>query len=232
MSEWWTYRLSDFLLFAPRTYYRLFELYNADIWPAQLVALALGLAILILLTRGPAARGRIIAAILVVAWLWVAWAFHLERYATINWVAIYFAAGFALQALLLIWIGIIRDRLQFQLTAQPASRAALGLFLFALLVQPAIGPLLGRPWTQAELFGVAPDPTAVATLALLLAADRPPWQLMVLPAMWCILTGLTLWTMGSPDAFVAPVVVLFVLGLAIARRRSALRSSGTAGRLR
>ena len=25
MSEWWTYRPSDFLLFAPRTYYRLFE---------------------------------------------------------------------------------------------------------------------------------------------------------------------------------------------------------------
>ena len=33
MSEWWTYRPSDFLLFAPRTYYRLFELYNAEIWP-------------------------------------------------------------------------------------------------------------------------------------------------------------------------------------------------------
>ena len=30
MSEWWTYRLSNFLLFSPRTYYRLFELYNSD----------------------------------------------------------------------------------------------------------------------------------------------------------------------------------------------------------
>ena len=26
MSEWWTYHLRDFLLFTPRTYYRLFEL--------------------------------------------------------------------------------------------------------------------------------------------------------------------------------------------------------------
>ena len=25
MTEWWTYRLSDFLLFAPDTYRRLFE---------------------------------------------------------------------------------------------------------------------------------------------------------------------------------------------------------------
>jgi hypothetical protein len=33
MSEWWTYSLSDFLLFSPRTYYRLFELYNLAVWP-------------------------------------------------------------------------------------------------------------------------------------------------------------------------------------------------------
>ena len=30
MSEWWTYRPSDFLLFSARTYWRLFELHNAQ----------------------------------------------------------------------------------------------------------------------------------------------------------------------------------------------------------
>ena len=48
MSEWWTYRLSDLLLFSPQTYYRLFELYNAAIWPAQVLAIALGLAVVAL----------------------------------------------------------------------------------------------------------------------------------------------------------------------------------------
>jgi hypothetical protein len=38
MSEWWSYTLSDFLLFSPRTYYRLFELHNAEWWPAHFVA--------------------------------------------------------------------------------------------------------------------------------------------------------------------------------------------------
>ena len=33
MSEWWTYTLSDFLLFSPRTYYRLFELHHRALWP-------------------------------------------------------------------------------------------------------------------------------------------------------------------------------------------------------
>ena len=56
MSEWWTYSLTNFLLFSPRTYYRLFELYNAQVWPLQIVTLALGLAILILMMRGENSR--------------------------------------------------------------------------------------------------------------------------------------------------------------------------------
>jgi hypothetical protein len=28
MSEWWTYRPEDFLLFSPRVYWRMFELQN------------------------------------------------------------------------------------------------------------------------------------------------------------------------------------------------------------
>ena len=107
MSDWWTYSLSDFLLFAPRTYYRLFELYNDEVWPAQIAALVAGAAILALLERGGPLAGRLISVILAASWLVVAWAFHLQRYATINWAAVYFAAGFALQALLVLWSGTI-----------------------------------------------------------------------------------------------------------------------------
>jgi len=40
MSEWWTYRPEDFLLFSPRVYWRLFELHNEALWPAQIAAIA------------------------------------------------------------------------------------------------------------------------------------------------------------------------------------------------
>lgn len=215
MSEWWTYTLSDFLLFSPRTYYRLFELYNAGIWPAQVLSLALGVAILALVWRGGAWRGRGIAAILATCWLWVAWAFHLDRYATINWAAVYFAAGFAVEALLLIWTGLVRDRFAFRSGAHAAGRAGLGLFLFALVVQPLIGPLVGRQWAQVEIFGVAPDPTAVATLGiLLLAPGRALWELLLIPVVWCAVSGATFWAMDSPDAFVLPLSALLALILA------------------
>jgi Family of unknown function (DUF6064) len=223
MSEWSTYSLSDFLLFSPRTYYRLFELYNLAIWPAQILAIALGLAILALLRRGKAWQGRAVAAILAACWLWVAWAYLLVRYDTINWAASYFAAGFAIEALLLIWTGLVRNRLFLRPANHVADRAGLCIFLFALVAQPLIGPLAGREWAQVEIFGIAPDPTVIATLGVLLMADRPLWYLYVIPLIWCAVSGATLWTMQSPDALLLPVAAVLVLCLAawktLSRRR-------------
>lgn len=205
MSEWWTYSPSDFLLFSARTYYRLFELYNADIWPLQIPLLGLGAAIAAMVWRADATRGRIIAAILAGCWIWVAWGFHWQRYATINWAAAYFAAAFAAEALLLIWTGVIRSAFELDTRLAVPQRIGIGVFLFALLVQPLIGPLVGREWAQMEVFGAAPDPTALATLGILLAARRMSWGLLIIPLLWCALSGIVLWTMGSPDA---PVMLL------------------------
>jgi hypothetical protein len=114
---------------------------------------------LLLMRSRRAWRGRLIAALLAACWLWIAWAFHWQRYATINWAASYFAAGFAIEAALLIWIGVVRDRLQFDSDQGAAARTGAVIFAFALLVQPLVGLLSGRQWGQLEVFGVAPDPT-------------------------------------------------------------------------
>ncbi|MBP2312823.1 DUF6064 family protein [Azospirillum soli] len=215
MSEWWTYTPSDFLLFSPRTYYRLIELYNAAIWPGQLVALVAGLAILVLVRRAGPSSGRIVAAILAAGWLWVAWGYLFTRYATINWAASYVAAAFAIETLLLAVAGVIAGKLTFH---GGGRWVGLGLFLFALFIQPLIGPLSGRAWSRAELFGVMPDPTVVATLGVLLAADRVRWELLAVPLLWCLFSGATLWTMEAPDAWVMPLAAGLTVA-ELARRR-------------
>jgi hypothetical protein len=217
MSEWWTYRPSDFLLFAPRTYYRLFELYNSEVWPVHIVALLAGVTILVLMQSRVPWRGRLTAAMLAACWLWVAWAFHWQRYATINWAASYFAVGFAIEALLLLWIGVVRDRLRFDSSHGAIARIGVAIFVFALMVQPLAGLLFGREWLQLEVFGVAPDPTVVATLGLLLAANRINWIALPLPLLWCLLGGGTLWVMNAADAIVLPFVAVVVLLLAFRR---------------
>ncbi|MEP7344502.1 MAG: DUF6064 family protein [Gemmatimonadaceae bacterium] len=216
MPEWWTYSLRDFVMFSPRTYYRLLELYNAQIWPAQVLALALGVALLVLLRRDDAWRGRAIAALLAGCWLWVAYGYLLERYTTINWAGRYFAAAFALQGILLLVFGVIARRFAFPKPRTPLEHAGLFLFVFAVVFYPLMGPLFGRGWGQAELFGVVPDPTAVGTLGLLLlASERVPWLLLLLPIAWCAMSAATLWVMASPDALLLPASTLLGCGLAM-----------------
>ena len=136
------------------------------------------------------------------------------------------ASRFAIEALLLVWTGVVRNRLRCARPATSAGAAGLCIFVFALLARPLIGPLLGRPWLQAEIFGLAPDPTVVATLGVLVAADRTRWELLVVPLLWCAISGATLWTMQSPDALLMPAAALLALVLAgwkaIARRRQVL----------
>ncbi len=218
MSEWWTYSLSDFLLSSAHTYYRLFELYNIDIWPAQSVALALGCILLALLWRPRAGQGRTIAAILALCWIWVAWAYHWRHFLTINWAATYFAYAYAVEALLLIVFGVLADDLAFE-PGSLTHRIGFTLVLFAVFAQPLIAPLVGRGFLQAEVFGVAPDPTAVATLGALLAGGRRAlWRMGILPLTSCVLSGAVMWTLGSPDAPVMMVAGLVVLSVAATTR--------------
>ena len=215
MSEWWTYTLSDFLMFSPQVYYRLFELHNRALWPAQFLTIGVGFAILYLRLRREGGGDRLIAAMLGALWIWLAWAFFWERYPTINWAAAYVAPFIALEGLLLIGLGAMGGRPIFMSSRGPSALAGLGLFAFALICYPFLAPLMGRPWLSGEIFGIAPDPTAIATLALLaLAEGRTRWLAMLIPALWCVLSAVTLWTMGAGDFFLPIAGALAAIGIA------------------
>jgi hypothetical protein len=197
MSEWWTYTVSDFLLFSSRTYYRLVEQYNLAIWPLHLLALVLGACAVPLLFRRPPRPDRVITRVLALLWAWVAIAFLWQRYATINWAATWFAAAFGVEAILLAWVSAREDGL----TLQPLGRRGwlgLAVFTFALLFYPALAPLSGRGFAQGEAFGIMPDPTALGTIGLLVLA-RGRWRrrLLVIPVLWCLMSGAMLWALST-----------------------------------
>ncbi len=224
MSEWWTYTLSDFLLFSPRTYYRLVELYNLAIWPAQLAGVAIGLGVVALLAGRRGGRDGIIAGLLAACWLWIAWAFHYQRYAQINWAAPWFAAAFAFQALLLVVLGVLAGRIVWQPPSGGKRWIAISLVAITVLAYPLLAPLAGRAWTTAETFGVAADPTAIATVAALaLVRGRIRWLLLVVPLLWCAAAAATLWAMDALEA----VVVAGAALLALLPATRGMRNGGT-----
>jgi hypothetical protein len=226
MSEWWSYRPEDFLLFSPRVYWRLFELHNAALWPGQLAAVAL-LAVLVWLAAArPAGHARLVAAGLAAAWAFTGWAFVWNRYATINWAAEYLALLFALEALLLALAaafgGLRGGRRGF-------APVAGWLLVGAAAAQPLLATATGRGWSTAEVFAIAPDPTAIATLGLLLTLRGPMvWALVPVPLLWCAGSALTLWTMNEPAAASLPFAAC-LLALSALAATAAVRAT-TAGR--
>jgi hypothetical protein len=164
----------------------------------QLLALGAGVALLWLAARHPRGAVRATSAVLALAWLWVGWAFHLERYATINWAARYFAAAFALQALMLLLLGALRPGDPQRVERQGGRWLGLFLAVCGIVIYPVGALLAGRPLAHAEVFGMMPEPTALASIGLLLAAGpaRRHW-LLVIPVLSLAIGVATNWLLSG-----------------------------------
>lgn len=219
MEEWLSYRLGDFLMFSERTYWRLFELQNAALWPLPFFAPAtLALASIGTLWR-PAVGLRVLAATLALAWAWVGWSFVWQRYAPINWAMDYVAPAFGIQALLLAFAAVS----EAGWTPTLRTRGVVGFVLLAwgVLLHPLIAPLFGRPLAQVEIAGVAPDPTAVATLGfgLLMPSRRMRLAIMAIPVLWLGLSTLILWLLEARESLLTLAALLLAAAGLVARRR-------------
>jgi hypothetical protein len=147
----------------------------------------------------------------------VAWSFLLNRYAAINWAIAYVAPVFFLQAALLLVAAVLPRGLTFD-RRDSIGRAGLPLSLAGLLLYPCLPLAFGRPWTNVETFGIAPDPTVIVTLGLLLAS-RGPWlaALLPVPLLWCLLSGLTFLAMDDGQAWLLFATLALILPLLLIR---------------
>ena len=223
MTEWWTYRLDSFMLFSARTYQRLIETYNSEVWPLQMVTLLVGAGLLVWLGRSHSPRrDRVVFVGLALAWWWVAWGFLHRRFAPINWAAEYAAWLFALQGAALLWVALARRGKLQRRQLSPTDPVAITLIVLGIIVYPFIGPMLGRPWPQAEAFAVMPDPTVITTLGFLLLAEPPRRLLLVVPVLWCVFSGTMLWGLRAGHAWVPPAVAALSVVCLLWRRRFVL----------
>ena len=224
MEEWLNYPLEELLLFSRETYLRLFELYHRDVWPAHVLAAAFGVAMLPAILHGRLPRIQAVLVVLAAMWAWVAYAFHAQRYAEINWAAENFGWLFAAQAALLILAAIWPGELR---AGSSWSRwAGAVVFVLGLVVLPLSGLAFDRSWREVEFFALTPDATALATLGAVVAlAGVWRWLIALIPLAWCVIAGGTALAMNSPEAYLvwgaaALAVVLALAGSFTAPRKT------------
>ena len=216
METWLTYSPQDFLLFSERVYWRLFELHNADLWPAQIPAVLAGLAIPLLLLRARPWSGLAVAAILALAWA-VAGLTFLPRYAAVNWLAGDLIPVFLAQTLLLASFGVAMRGLE----GRPGrARRWLGVALsvYGLAAAPVAALAAGRGMAGLEVFALTPDATAIVTLGALVAVERGRTApvLALIPTLWCLASWATLATLGAGQAWIfAPVPLVLAVAVAV-----------------
>ena len=223
-----SYTVADFIPFNAEVYFRLIERVSAAWWPLHLLTLAAGLAAVGFAWTG---RARTAGSIVATAMAWVGVTFLMDDYAQLNWAGIGFGWGFVGAATLLLLFSLRLPGVAGHLEhgAKPTNGitflrlAGLALATFGVAGYPAIAPLAGGGWTEAEVFGIHPDPTAVAALGivLLILHGYRLWVAAAAPLLWCLVSALTLQVLQAPWAvglYVATSLALF--GMILSARES------------
>jgi len=190
-------------------FFRVFAEYNLDVWPAQVVLIALALAA----TAAAFARAHRFASFsLAVLFAWSAVAYHWTHFAAVTPAARVFAALFLFGS-----IAFVVTRTDF-MTGGP-TRVAIGsaFVTYALLGYPAIGFLLGHRYPAMPTFG-APCPVAIFALGLLITAKPPVHRIVwIAPLLWAALATVAAFRFGMLEDLALPAAALTLLTLGIPR---------------
>jgi hypothetical protein len=190
----------------------VFAAYNSAIWPFQIVAYCAGLlAVASLWLKGLRSRW-LIPAVLAILWACNGIGYHFLYFSIINPLANGFAAVFVLQAILFAASAFTANRIGFTVAPDLRSWAGLALLIYALLVYPALGMLAGHGLMAGPMFGVAPCPTTIFTIGMLLLARGAwvPW-LSIIPLLWSLVGLAAPLQLGIPEDLGLPAAGLLLL---------------------
>lgn len=98
------------------------------------------------------------------------------------------------------------------------------LIVYSLAIYEQLGVWFGHGWPRGPLFGIAPCPTTIFTIGLLMLTMRsPPAALMIAPLIWSVIGATAAILFGVPEdlGLLAAGLIGGVWLLSSARRRAA-----------
>lgn len=195
--------------FTTAQFFAVFAAYNAAIWPLQILVYALGVVAAVAVWSSGSGATRVIAIALAIMWAINGAGYHLLFFSEINPVARGFAAMFLLQSLLFAAAGIWSTDLRFEVGRTVRSVLGLVIIVYALLIYELLGSWAGHGMMSGPMFGVAPCPTTIFTLGMLMLA-RGRWviRLSIIPVLWSLVGVAAARQLSVPEDYGMPVAAL------------------------
>jgi hypothetical protein len=168
-------------------FFTIFENYNSNVFPAQILIILGGLLCLILLHLQKSFRNKLIGGFLAFLWIWTGGIYHIALFTGINKAAYAFGAIFILQGIFFLIETFFRNKLIFHFEGR--IRDFLGYFfvLFGLIIYPVISYLLGMSFVRTIALGL-PCPSTILTLGFLMLTDRGfSKYLLIIPSLWAVI---------------------------------------------
>jgi hypothetical protein len=171
----------------------VFGAYNTAWWPAAVVLWVATAWLAAQWIRRGRLSGRVVFGLLAMQWAWSGVVYHALYFRAINPAALFFAAGFLVQAALLAWLAATS---RGQVAGGLNLRIGLaGALVGYALIYPLLGLAFGLQYPRAPLFAV-PCPTALVTAGWLLAAEGVPRVVNILPLLWAIVGSSAAFALG------------------------------------
>ena len=197
--------------FTETQFFDVFRQYHLGTWPIPLVIMVVGL----MLAGGMVVRRVPVRTAwwsLAALWAWMALAYHVKFFSTINPLAYGFAVLFLAQAAAFVVLARASSTHGTPDVGRIPSLASDALFVYALVLYPLIGMVLGQRYPALPTLGL-PCPTTIFTIAVLIRLGRlAPVTLFVIPVIWSSIATMAAFTFHVGEDF--PLLPFVAAGLA------------------
>jgi hypothetical protein len=179
-------------------------------WPVALLLWLTTLAAILLVIRRWSGANPLLAGILALEWAWSGAVYHLVFFRPINPAAMAFGLLFLAEAALLLWLGVLRRRLDFSPGPAIRSRVGIGLMCYAA-IYPVLGLVAGLRYPALPTFAV-PCPTTILTAGGLLLVPRSAARLpAIIPVAWSAIGGSAAFLLGMRADLALPLAGTLLL---------------------
>lgn len=192
-----SFSLRDLLIFSSESYFKLFELANLELWPYHIPLALLAVAAVFFLYKRQRHAPPFILVWLGFIWAFVGFGYFGVYYSQISTYAHYISYAFWAEACLLLFYALFANHKSITSSKASPNKWRLllggGLIYYGFILHPVVSLFMwDQPFNRFELFSVAPDPTAIASLGfILLIPVRGYLLLTVIPMLWLLLSVMT-----------------------------------------